>query len=157
MKSTCDITLGHRIIILIFWLLFLIGINYLVFATIIWKQYWFAEIVLVFVSWFLTYLLVKNTRYNYEITDWYLIIKTPRIKKHYKIPLSDVIKIWIYKNIPFHFRIWMKYDFLNKILFLCWYSKKWIILKLKDFSNQIVICPRKFDDFYNEFLKYGKK
>jgi len=157
MKSICDISLGHRIFILIVGLLFLAGLNYLVFAPFMGKKYGFSEIFLVVALWILTYLLIKNTKYVYEIKDGFLIIKTPRKKSQFKIPLSDIEKVGKFENIPFQFRIGMKYDFLNKILFLCGYSTRWIILKLKDFENQIVICPRKFEDFYNELLKYGKR
>ena len=157
MKSICDISLGYRIFILIVGLLFLAGLNYLIFAPFMGKKYGFSEIFLVVVLWILTYLLIKNTKYVYEIKDGYLVIKTPRKKSQFKIPLTDIEKVGKFENIPFQFRIGMKYDFLNKILFLCWYSTKWIILKLKDFENEIVICPRKFEEFYNEFLKYGKR
>jgi len=157
MKSICDISLGHRIFILIVGLLFLAGLNYLVFAPFMGKKYGFSEIFLVIALWILTYLLIKNTKYVYEIKDGFLIIKTPRKKSQFKIPLSDIEKVGKFENIPFQFRIGMKYDFLNKILFLCGYSTRWIILKLKDFENQIVICPRKFEEFYNELLQYGKR
>ena len=157
MKSICDISLGHRIFILIVGLLFLAGLNYLVFAPFMGRKYGFSEIFLVVVLWILIYLLIKNTKYVYEIKDGYLVIKTPRKKSQFKIPLTDIEKVGKFENIPFQFRIGMKYDFLNKILFLCWYSTKWIILKLKDFENEIVICPRKFEEFYNELLKYGKR
>jgi len=53
-----------------------------------------------------------------------LVIQIPRKKGKFKIPLSDIEKVGVYKNIPFHFRIGLKYDFLNKILFLCGYSSK---------------------------------
>lgn len=147
-KSGCEITKGHRILIGLLWILFLWWLNFLFFAPFIWVKYWFVEILLLVFLWIFLFLLVKNTRYVYLIKNGFLEIKTPRKKSHYKIPLTDIEKVWIYKNIPFYFRIGIKYDFLNKILFLCGYCNRGIILKLKKFEHQIVICPRKFDEFY---------
>ena len=150
MKSVGSITTWHRIFILMIWLLFLAGLNFLAFAPFMGYKYGFSEVFFVIFLWVLTYFFIKNTKYLYEIKDGFLIIQTPRKKGKFKIPLSDIEKVGVYKNIPFHFRIGLKYDFLNKILFLCGYSSKWIILKLKNFENQIVICPRKFDEFLSK-------
>ncbi len=150
--SINDITLGHRIFIGIIWVIFISYLNFLFFAPFIGYKYGFLQVFLVIGLWIILYLLVKNTKYVYILDDKFLHIKTPRKKSQYKIPLEDIEKVWEFKNIPFHFKIWMKYDFFNKILFLCGYCSNWIILKLKNFDNQIVICPRKFNEFY-EFLK----
>jgi len=72
-----------------------------------------------------------------------LFIKTP--KQEYKIPFQDIQKIWDIENIPFSYQFWLKFDTVNKILYLCPFSKKWIIIALP--THDIVICPRKYEQF----------
>jgi len=120
-------------------------------APFLGAKLYFWHFLLVIFLWILTYLFYKNANYLYKIEKGYLFIKTPR--SEYKIPFSDIEKVWEIKNIPFQFKIWLKYDWFNKILYLCWYSNDWIILKLKNQPNQIVICPRK----HNEFLSVLKE
>lgn len=151
MISIWNITFGHRLFILGLWLLFIASLNYLLIAPFLWAKIHLRHFVLVIFLGVLTYLFWKNAQYLYKIEDWFLEIKTPRSK--YKIPLSDIDRVWEIKNIPFQYKIWLKYDFLNKILYLCGYSNDGIILKFKKQENQIVICPRK----HKEFLEAIKK
>ena len=145
MISVWKITFGHRLFILGLWLLFVAGLNYLLIAPFLWAKIYLWHFVLVIFLGILTYLFWKNAQYLYKIKDWFLGVKTPR--SEYKIPLSDIERVGEIKNIPFQYRIWLKYDFFNKILYLCGYSNEGIILKLKNQENQIVICPRKHKEF----------
>jgi hypothetical protein len=110
------------------------------FCILKWLVLWFLLFVL--------FLLWKNSNYYYEIKDDSLLIANP-YKDILKIPISQIENIWIFENIPWFFRIWKKYDWLNKILFACSYSSKWIILKIKNYGVEIVICPKKFSQFYD--------
>ena len=151
MKSLWNINLSYRLITFFVWIMFLASLNFAIFAPFMKYNVSFTEVILIITLWILTYLLVKNMKYIYEISDWKLFIKTPRSK--FNIPLSDIEKVGTIDNIPFYYRIWMKFDFLNRILYLCGYTNKWIILLLKDKWQQIVISPRKFDEFYKLLLK----
>ena len=151
MVSVWKITFGHRLFILGLWLLFIFTLNYVLVAPFLKaKLYWWMFLLVVFL-WILTYLFWKNAQYFYKIENDYLYIKTPR--SEYKIPLEDVEKVWEIKKIPFQYKIWLKYDFFNKILYLCGYSDDWIILKLKNQESQIVICPRKHKEFLSVLSK----
>jgi len=147
--STWDITFWYKLFILIVWILFLLLLNYVIFGSIFFLNICWWCFVLIMFLWIFLWLLVKNTKYIYKIEANYLFIKTS--KKEFKIPLQDIKKVWTIENIPFHYRIWIKYDSFNKILYLCWYSKKGIILKLD--THNIVICPRKFDLFFDKLKK----
>lgn len=151
LKSTCENSLWYRLVIFFVGLSFLFWLNFLLFAPFMWIKYWYVEVFLILFLWLFLYFLIKFSKYIYTIKDEKLLIKSPY--KFYKIPLSDIEKVWEIDKIPFSNKFWMKFDSINKILYLCWFVDKWIILKLK--THDIVICPRKFDDFF-KLLKEKK-
>ena len=150
MISVWKISCGHRLFILGLWLLFIGSLNYVLIAPFLKAKLYLWHFVLVVVLGILTYLFWKNAQYLYKIEDNYLYIKTPR--SEYKIPLSDIEKVGQIKHIPFQYKIGLKYDFLWKKLYLCGYADDGIILKLKNQDNEIVICPKKHEEFLSALL-----
>jgi len=152
MKSIWYNNLWYRILVAVVWFLFLLWLNFLVFAPFMWKHYGYTEVFLVLFLWLFLYYLIKVFKYEYKIREGFLYIKWPF--KYYKIPLLDIEKIWEIHNIPLKYKVWYKFDLVSQILYLCGYVDKWIILKLK--THDIVICPIKYKQFY-ENLKENIK
>jgi len=146
LKSIWDNSIWYRIITLIVWLSFLFWLNYLLFAPYMWIKYNYTEVFLVIFLWLTLFYLIKMFKYEYTIKDNALFIKWPF--KYYKIPFSDIEKVWEIKNIPLHYKVGMKFNPISKILYLCGYVNNWIILKLQ--THDIVICPRKYKDFFEK-------
>lgn len=146
LKSYWDNSLWYRIITLLVWLAFLFWLNFLLFAPYMWKTYGYTEVIIVIFLWLALFYLFKMFKYEYTIKDDALLIKWPF--KYYKIPFSDIQKVGEIKNIPLHYKVGMKFNPFSRILYLCGYVNKWIILKLG--THDIVICPRKYQDFFKK-------
>ena len=146
LTSIWNNSLWYRILVLLVWLAVLFWLNYFLFAYFMWKSYSVYLVVLwIFLAIILWYLL-RNAKYRYTIKDWFLFIKTP--SRQYKIPLKDIQKIWEITNIPLSYKLGLKFDTTNKILYLCGFTDKGIILALP--THDIVIAPRKYEEFKRE-------
>ena len=137
-------SLWYRLFVLFIWLLVIFWLNYFLFAYFTWSysSIWLV-IMWLFLCIFLWY-LIKYSKYKYIIEKEYLYIKTP--SREYKIPLIDIKRVGKIENIPFVNKTWVKFDQMNKILYLCGYCSKGIALDLS--THTLVICPRKYDEFY---------
>lgn len=135
-------SLWYRLFILLIWLLVIFGLNYFLFAyfTGSYSNIWLVVLWL-FLCIFLWY-LIKYSKYKYIVEKEFLHIKTP--SREYKVPLKDIKRIWEINNIPLIHKTWIKFDQINKILYLCPYSNKGIALDL--WTHTIVICPRKYKE-----------
>lgn len=151
MRSIWENSLWFRIFILIVWLSFLWALNFMVFAPFLWFVYDWNIVLFTIFLWLLLFYLIKYFRYFYEIKKNTLYIRTPHKKKLYEIPFSDINKIEKIENIPFLYKFWMKFDANNNILYLTWFSSRWILIRLQ--THDIVISPRKYKLFYENFKK----
>lgn len=141
--SISENSLWFRLFILFVWFIVIFWLNYFLFAYFTW---WWASIYLVILwifSAILLWYLLRNVKYKYILENNYLIIKTPN--KEYKVPFSDIKNVEDIDKIPFSNMFWMKYDISNKILYLCSFSKRWIMLDV--WTHNIVIAPRKYEEF----------
>jgi len=142
--SIWDNSLWYRLFVLVVWLWVLFWLNYFLFSYVIghsfnlWLIVWWVFLSVIF--WY----LLKYSKYKYVLEKESLYIKTP--SREYKIPLIDIKRVGIVQNIPLVYKIWQKFDHINKILYLCGFSDKWIALDVS--THTIVICPRKFNEFY---------
>ena len=141
--SVSENSFYFRVFVLIVGLLIIFILNYLFIAYFLWYKYGFELIFLLFFLWILFWLLMKKFKYIYRIKDNKLIIKTS--SKAYEVPLSEIRKVDIIDNIPVYNKLWINFDVKNKNLYLCGWTSKWIIIQLD--THNLVICPRKFNDF----------
>jgi len=148
MKSIWENSLWFRIFILIIWLFFIGALNFLVFWPFLWYKYNFNLVLIIIFVWILYLYLVKYFKYFYEIQKNNLYIKTPYKKKVYELPFSDIQKIAKISHMPFIYKFWIKFDANNNILYLTWFSSRWILISLQ--THDIVISPRQFDLFYEK-------
>jgi len=151
MKSIWENSLWFRIFVLIVWILFIWFLNFLVFGPFLWYSYDVNLIIFTIFLWIVLFYVIKYFKYFYEIKQNSLYIKTPHKKKIYSIPFSDIKEIKKILNIPFVYRFWVKFNPNKNILYLNWFSWRWILIRLK--THDIVISPRKYDAFYEELKK----
>jgi len=143
--SVWENAIWFRLVILFLGFLIIFWINFFIFWFFIWIKVSYYIVLLWILFSILFWYLLKKTRYLYTLTDDFLIIKTPSLKE-YKIPYKDIKNIWVEKQISLLKTMWNSFDAVNKLLYLCSFSKKWIVLNL--WTHSIVISPRKFDTFY---------
>ena len=151
MKSIWENSLWFRIFVLIVWILFLWFLNFLVFGPFLWYSYDVNLIIFTIFLLIVLFYVVKYFKYFYEIRQNCLYIKTPHKKKNYSIPFSDMKEIKKISNIHFVYKFWVKFNPNKNILYLNWFSWRWILIRLK--THDIVISPRKYDAFYEELKK----
>jgi len=142
--SIWENTLWFRLLIFLLGISVIFGINFFLF----WYFIWFKMSIYVVIIWIilaiLLWYLLKKSKYLYTLTEDLLIIKTP--SKEYKIPFQDIKKVQIKEKILLSSKLWNNFDTVDKFLYLCSFSKRWIVLDL--WTHSVVISPRKFDIFY---------
>jgi len=144
LRSFSNNSWWYRIFVFILGLLVIFGLNYFLFAYF--KNAYSLTLVLLWIFCsILLYFFLRWMKYTYTIKDNFLLIKTP--SKQYKIPFSDIEKVWMIESIPFVNKLFLKFDQINHILYLMWFYNKWIAIKLP--THTIVISPRKMDEFYD--------
>jgi len=151
MKSIWENTLWFRIFILIVWLSFIGILNFMFFGPFLWYTYDSSLIFFTIFLWLLLFYVIKYFKYFYEIKDSSLYIRTPHKKKIYEIPFSEIKKIKKISNIHFVYKFWVKFNANKNTLYLNWFSWRWILIGLK--THDIVISPRKYDEFYEKIKK----
>ncbi len=151
MRSIWENSLWFRVFILIVWLSFMGVLNFIVFAPFFDYNYDYNLIFFMIFLWILLFYIIKYFKYLYEIKEDSLYIKTPSKKKIYEIPFNEIREIWKISKIPFSYKFWMNFNPNKKILYLNWFSSRWILIKLQ--THDIVISPRRYYDFYKELKK----